>query len=750
MAESNIDLDYYINATSEQAKKNLNDTLNMYTYKKGTAFFNVVIADEKLKNSINNISESVIKIANNHKETITANTNLINALDRNSEAQIEEAEKKRQEDTKTRAKIQFAIEQTIAGISKLSGMLNEFKKSEATLYKTLSETNANYTDSLMKISDYANNFGMKQEEFVKMLSENAKDFNTIQNQVGNVLEATNIQWKAISEQTGASHDEIKRGLVTYNKLAISTGKATQLSAKEYKDGAERFIIEAKALGKALGLSTDAVTKLTSLQEKSAKMQMLLTNPQTSKLASSMLGAGFTENEIIYATTGAMTDEVAQSMALNPLKRRMLQDLQARSMNGELSSLEQIQAFAQYMNQNQEYKQLVANDIATRENNNILGLAMRSDIHATALGTSAINQYQSLSNIKDYNTKTSEEQEKETGKPDELKLINATITENNQKIVESTNEIAKTLQLGATNLKNAIELETNVIDKLTEINKKINDSDWFQTIKDEFLTPLVKYSFIINSSISALTGLYMTVKTVSGIFSGFGALLGFITKTTPKSFLKGGNILIKAGNTLIKFAKSISGIIFKAISFGFSKVMPFIGGILSKIITPLLSLPLLLKGALAGIAAYGTYKLGEKAGSKIAEWVVGEKIEDDYKIKTPEEYRKKFAKENPEQYAKMQEIIKAGGPQAYFSKQKQSTLGSVIKEDDKLKEVSSTNTNNIEKNIIEKDKNNEKNDTIQEYLDIISNKLSQITEKLDIGNKNTYDLTKNLPMTNYSF
>ena len=178
--------DIDINELSNQIGIQYEKVMGQYQYKKGTQFLNVVLGEKDLKNSISSIAKSLKDSNEIEKEALSTNNKLINALNKNAEANKNKSTEKDKKDKDNNNKLEYAFQQVVAGISKFAGMIDTLKKSEVTLYKNLSESNANYTDSLTKIGNYATNFGMKNEEFVKMLSENAKEFNTIQNYVGDV------------------------------------------------------------------------------------------------------------------------------------------------------------------------------------------------------------------------------------------------------------------------------------------------------------------------------------------------------------------------------------------------------------------------------------------------------------------------------------------------------------------------------------------------------------------------------------
>lgn len=726
-----MDLEYLQFVTDMD--KQIYDNLREYAAGDGSRAFSVIIQNKEFVANTKELAESVKRAKNSIDDNIKIGTENNKLLKENNEIEKQKKENLRKEQEQHNARM-IVAQKIIGGLSAFAGFITGRIDAENKLYKSLAESNIIYSDNVKEINKYANALGMSLEEYTTYLQQNSQQYNIIQSRLSNIIDSTSLEWKKISKETGATREEMTKGLSTYSKYVISTGEITQLSAKQYNEGATKFITDVKLLSKALGVNTDTILKQIESHESHWQMQALLANESTRKGAMAMQAAGFSPDLIVAGLTGRMNETAAKQMALNEYTNAQIQLIRNASSLGKFSTIEDIASVAKQFN-SPEMRALQEQDYARKQNNNITMLATASQEYFTGLDYGASKRGETFAQFANI------------GKGDEgFNKILESITrkETSQNVME--NNAFAMMQLG--------EEIIGVNDTASAINEKV--SDMYDLIKQnygEIISILNGYvgktGTIIDKALPLLERAYYITQLI------------YIFKSL-KGLTKIGN-LFKSGGTFSKVAGSLN-----KVGNSLSKASNLVAG---QTATKIISKGSAVLGA--GVSAYNAYdnfknnnKLdGTKEAIKTGLWgisavpglgwagIAGEAIDSGASWATdkiydlingdPKEKQKERLQKMNEAFAKQQEMrakINYNTPQTSKLKNNTSSPSDNIQnqKSQKVEIVNPTSTNNS---------STDNTASIEELVNV-NGKLTQLVDLFTDVKSNISQLASKMPMNNY--
>ena len=298
----------------------LNTTLSNYTYGRGNNFLQVMVGGKEIQDIIK--TQKDLKVAQEKSKEST--DKLIDELDSNSDnlktandlsKTNNEILKKNTEALNSQGKSWEAyLKQGIKVAAEIVGFMKDRAVRELDITKTIGETNTMYIGTAKELNQYANRMNMSLDEYTSFMKENASEFNNIQRALGDVRTATALDFRKMTQQTGATQNEMNKALASYTKMVSQNGEINSMTTEQFTAGATEYIKETKLLAKALGLSTDAVLKQTEQAQKQWQLELLMMNPDNKASIQRMQAKGMSVNEILYAVGGIQSEEVAMTMA----------------------------------------------------------------------------------------------------------------------------------------------------------------------------------------------------------------------------------------------------------------------------------------------------------------------------------------------------------------------------------------------------------------------------------------------------
>lgn len=489
----------------------LNRNLGKYALAGGSNVFSVYVKNKDLLTDVKGLTNQIKSMEERVKQSNRVEEDLIKSMKEEQDLKKKELE----EEQKSREEAQVrkvVLQRLYSKLSEFTGFITGRIEAENRIYQSIAESNVNFTDSVENITKYANNLGMSIDEYTKFLQANAREYNILQNQVGDVLKATDINWKEISKETGATRNEMQKGLATYTKMLISTGEMTQLSATEYRDGFNSFMSDIKLLGKAVGMNTDSILKQIESNETHWQLQALMANDKTRESTLAMQQAGFTTEQIVYAQTGRMSETVSSQMALNDVTAMQLSAIRNAAAQGQFSTAEDVKNIALSLQENQIYQRALEQDRARKQDATMQYLAVSDQQFFTALDYSASQRAQSFGQFAQVGKGSEEVNE----------IVESQTNREISKILEENNAFQMT-QLGP----RIIEIN----DTAAAMNKKMADfydsvNDYLPYLKD-IMQLLGTGGTFLDKFLPAVTGIAASISILKDGISFVKSIPGFI-------------------------------------------------------------------------------------------------------------------------------------------------------------------------------------------------------------------------------
>ena len=599
--------------TEEEIYDAVNDAMALnlkdITKGRGQYYLQVYVGNKEYKEFAENTRNLANSMNISNEQTKKINTSLVkvddtikennNSVDKNTK-EVKDNTKSSKENTEA---LKSYGRRFIESIAKASGVLGGMVSHELALNKTISESNAMYMQTAKEMNVYADRMGLTLDEYAQFLKENASEFNTLQRQFGDVREALNANAYKIMSESGATRNEINKGLTSFTKLMTTSGEINNMSSEQFVAASERYVTETKLLAKALGVSTDAVLKQTEQAQKQWQMELLMKDPNKIAQIQAAQAAGHDLDRILYEVGGIMSEGAAVQMALSPASAMEMQQWRERSARGEMNTMEQVAQYAKDLKNNEAYRSLSAEQQEKVKNNMQMILYNNDEKFARGFMGGTGNDLDTLLKIAEY------DKGKQTP-------INESIRAQEQMdaSIKAINNAKDALAMMGTELPKHLDKITN---SLTEVKNKYDEfvegHPKFMRILQEFINKLEIAGFALNMLISPITGLitlgagiWNFGKLIMTLPTKFGALWTATTKLTsslPKVGTSLTNVVKNFGSSLPKIGTSLMSM-FKGL---FGKILPLFTGLgagLSAINTWLLSAPKMSLGTVgAGLAAF---------------------------------------------------------------------------------------------------------------------------------------------------
>lgn len=384
---ADIDLSQLLNGLDSS----IQTALGGYAYGGGSRAFSVVIQDKEVKESLKKAGEQLL--LNNERLRKTREE-----IEENNK--LSEEEIKQRKESISQAKKTYEQQEIILGymkkavefISSVAGFATERAKIENDIYKAMNETGFQLKQGTKEIGSYATQLGLNVEAFTKFVSQNSEELNIIQNQFGDAVGAVSLNWTKIAKETGASNEEQRKALSTYMKLVTTTGQIGQETQQSFQENAASFIGNIKALSKSLGVNTDTILKNIESNEKQWEWQALMANEKTRDTALALQARGASLDQIIYTTTGKMSEQMALEL-VNPLKNYIVQGDREAYLQGRLSSADDFRARGEELKNDATARELYNQNYQAHQDINNTMLGATSKELNTIMGYGADAEYQ---------------------------------------------------------------------------------------------------------------------------------------------------------------------------------------------------------------------------------------------------------------------------------------------------------------------------------------------------------------------
>lgn len=541
--------------------------LNEYTYGRGNAFLQVILAGNNVKQLIDEAKKNTETIKKNidtiddMKHSLDGSTKVV---DENTKA-LEKHGKKVEDATKeivNQGRSWTAIME--AGIkigSEIAGFLKERAVREMELTNSISETNTMYAGTAKELNTYANRMNMSLDEYTAYMKENAAEYNNLQRTFNDVREATALDWKKIAQQSGATTNEMNKSLAAYTKMVSNSGEINSMTTKEFNEGASEYIKETKLLAKALGVSTEAINKQVEQAQKQWQYDLLMRDPTKQAQIKAAQALGHDMDQILYEVGGIMSEGAATQMALSPAKAMEMQTWRERSARGDMDTQEQIEQYAKDMNNNAEFRQLQREQEERLRQNTTMLLYANDEKFAKAYMGSTGEQYNKLANLAqiDREKEAQSAQNANQAATNELQGQVKQLQNNAEAVTMAGKELAKNL--------NTISSTLEAVNKRFE---KISQSE----ISGQIAGKLQQVGLILGSILPVIAGGWAAIKSVGAAKNmlGIGAKAAgkMAGKATTKAAAKvgaktatklGGKALAKSAAKKIPGLGALAGILF---------------------------------------------------------------------------------------------------------------------------------------------------------------------------------------------
>lgn len=435
---ADIDINQLLNGLNSSIEIGLGN----YSFGGGSRAFNVIVQDNELKESLRKAGEELarnnLQLRKTHEE-----------LEKNNKLTEEEIKQRSEKIALEKKAIEQQeinlglIKKAVDIVSSIAGFATERAKIENEIYKTLNDTGFQLKEGTQQIGNYSTQLGLNVEAFTKFVGQNSAELNIVQNQFGDAINAVSLNWTKIAKETGASNEEQRKALSTYMKLVTTTGQIGQETQQSFQDNASAFIGNIKTLSKSLGVNTETILRNIESNEKQWQWQALLANEKTRDTALGLQARGASLDQIIYTTTGHMSEQMAKEL-INPLKNHIVQGDREAFTQGRLRTAEDFNARSEELRNDTTAKALYEQNYQSHQDTNNTMLGARNQDMNTILGYGATAEYQKA--ISMGNTPQSDEEKSFFASQSEKEIASAT----------RENSYFKMVQIG--------------MDELSEINK----------------------------------------------------------------------------------------------------------------------------------------------------------------------------------------------------------------------------------------------------------------------------------------